>query len=69
MSNVTDRNIQTLSEALKAVRSALSALQAENDALRADQLQQRQEMARIEQRVNQMVVRLYSGGATSGNNN
>ena len=68
MNSVTERNIQTLSEGLIAVRSALSALHLENEALRSDNLQLRQEIGRIEQRVNQMIVRLYSGGATSGNN-
>ena len=69
MSSVTDRNIQTLSEALKQVRVALDAQHEVNDALRQELLQIRTEMAKIEQRVNQIIVRIYSGGATSGNNN
>lgn len=68
MSNVTDRNIQTLSEALKQVRAALDAQHKVNEALRKELLQVRNETSALEQRLNQIVVRLYSGGATSGNN-
>ena len=70
MSNgVTERNINTLSEALKQLRSEQSETHKELDKLKLDNLQLRSELGRIEQRVNQMTVRLYSGGATSGNNN
>ena len=70
MSNgVTERNINTLSEALKQLRSEQSETNKELDKLKSDNLQLRSELGRVEQRVNQMMVRLYSGGATSGNNN
>ena len=69
MNSVTDRNIQTLSEALKQVRSALDAQHDMNDHLRQEILQIRTEMQKTEQRLNQIIVRIYSGGATSGNNN
>jgi len=66
---VTERNINTLSEALKQLRSEQSETKKEFDKLKSDNLQLRSELGRVEQRVNQMMVRLYSGGATSGNNN
>ena len=70
MSNgITERNINTLSEALKQLRSEQSETNKELDKLKSDNLQLRSELGRVEQRVNQMMVRLYSGGATSGNNN
>lgn len=69
MNNVTDRNIQTLSEALKQVRAALDAQHEVNDALRDQNALLKDELARVEQRVNQVYVKLYSGGATNGNNN
>lgn len=70
MSNgVTERNINTLSEALKQLRSEQSETNKELDKLKSDNLQLRSELGRVEQRVNQMMVRLYSGGATSGNYN
>ena len=70
MSNgVTERNINTLSEALKQLRSEQSETHKELDKLKSDNLQLRSELGRVEQRVNQMMVRLYSGGATSGNYN
>ena len=70
MSNgVTERNINTLSEALKQLRSEQSETNKELDKLKSDNLQLRSELGRVEQRINQMMVRLYSGGATSGNYN
>jgi archaellum component FlaC len=70
MSNgVTERNINTLSQALKQIQTEQSQTHKEIDKLKSDNLQLRSELGRIEQRINQMMVRLYSGGATSGNNN
>jgi septation ring formation regulator EzrA len=70
MSNgVTERNIRTLSEALKQIQTEQSQSHKEMDKLKSDNLQLRSELGRIEQRINQIMVRLYSGGATSGNNN
>jgi len=70
MSNgVTERNIMTLTEALKDLRKQINAGHNETARLKTDNLQLRSELGRLEQRINQITVQVYSGGATSGNNN
>ena len=69
MSDVTHRNIMTLTESLKDLRKEINAGHTETARLKADNVQLRSELGKLEQRVNQIMVRLYSGGATSGNNN
>lgn len=69
MSNVTDRNIHTLAESIKTFGEALSEVKKTNQALRDQNTLLKDEIARVEQRVNQVYVKLYSGAPTNGNNN
>ena len=69
MSDISNRNINALLTNQKAIRADMNDLFGLVENLQAEHLMIMQRQDEIQTRINQMMVKLYSGGATSGNHN
>ena len=69
MSDVSNRNINALLTNQKAMRADMNDLFGLVENLQAEHLMIVQRQEEIQTRINQIMVKLYSGGATSGNHN
>ena len=69
MSDVSNRNINALLTNQKAMRADMNDLFGLVENLQAEHLMIVQRQEEIQTRINLIMVKLYSGGATSGNHN
>ena len=69
MSDIHYKNILSIKQYSELTREKVNDISVKADMVAQQNVQLRAELELLKQQVQQLQVRLYSGGATSGNNN
>ena len=69
MSDIHHKNILSIKQYSELTREKVNEISVRSNMVAQQNAQLRAELEMLKQQVQQLQVRLYSGGATSGNNN